>query len=379
MQRTDNTVKAKSAGRQVGSSTTINRKKVKRPKRSMDMVTTTDVKKSPKIRRFNGASVQKSVKHVSISEPEAQDTVIPEMEAQDALMYESEMQGLDVSAFGMQEAVMNTPVTTESLMREAEMEESVMQESIVEEPAMEESAVENSVMQDSVEEQVETEEEMSVSPHPLQVTANRRVQARKAATKTAKRLTARELKDQAIQKALASASRVESESETKQKKSSKMPMFRIGVGRVVLALACATVAVFAIVYFVNTNMPDVSLKVAAMQTGINASYPSYVPRDYSISSITSENKKIVLVFKNGHTNQSYTLTEETSSWDSNALLTNYIQPTYNDNYTVVKEQGLTIYVSGSNAAWVNGGVMYKITADNDVLSNKQIRSIATSL
>lgn len=191
------------------------------------------------------------------------------------------------------------------------------------------------------------------------------------------KVTAKELKEQAIKKALAEASNTTTMAEkTTDKKSGKI---KFGFGRVMLALSCAAAAVFAIAYFININMPDISLKVAAMQTGINASYPSYVPRGYVTSDISSENGKVTIRFKNSTENTSFTLTEEKSSWDSNALLTNFVKPTYKENYSIVREQGLTLYVSGSNAAWVNGGIIYKIEAENGILTNKQIRSIAVSL
>ena len=152
-----------------------------------------------------------------------------------------------------------------------------------------------------------------------------------------------------------------------------------GFGRVMLALSCAAAAVFAIVYFVNLNMPDISLRVAAMQTGINASYPNYVPRDYSVSSITSEDSKVTMEFQNSNTGDAFTLVEEASSWDSNALMSNYVKNEFGDSYTVVREQGLTIYISGNNAAWANGGIVYKINTTAGSLTNKQIKSIATSL
>lgn len=211
----------------------------------------------------------------------------------------------------------------------------------------------------------------------------------------APKLTAKELKDQAIKKALESAKKVNEEeaqpkmaamvtgkttTAKKTKKSGlKTKRAKFGAGRVMLALACAAAAVFAIVYFVNINMPDISLKVAAMQTGIEASYPSYVPRDYNLSDITSENGKITLNFRNAAAESAFTLVEEKSSWDSNALLSNFVKQAYGDNYTVVREQGLTIYVSGSNATWVNGGIVYKITTTSGSLTKKQIRSIAVSL
>ena len=186
------------------------------------------------------------------------------------------------------------------------------------------------------------------------------------------RQTAEEMKSQAIAKALQSASQPMKEKKAKSK-------MHFGWGRLMLAFGCAVAAVFLIVYFVNLHAPDISLKVAAMQTGIQASYPSYIPRDYNLSDITSEDKKIVLNFVNSSENTKYTLIEESSSWDSNALLSNYVKKEYGEDYTLVRENGLTIYIGNNGAAWVNGGVLYKILDNSSSLTKKQIRSIAVSL
>ena len=184
--------------------------------------------------------------------------------------------------------------------------------------------------------------------------------------------TGKEMKESAIQKALKAVSK----SSKKEKKSFGSVHF--GFKRILLAAACASVAVFAIVYFVNINAPNVSLKVAAMQSGIDASYPSYVPRDFNLTDITSESGRITISFKNSITGCSFSLLEEKTSWDSNALLNNYVK----DNipfYSTIKEQGLTIYMSDSISAWVNNGISYKLKVTAGSLTKKQIKSIAVSL
>ena len=191
--------------------------------------------------------------------------------------------------------------------------------------------------------------------------------------------SAQEIKQQAIALAVKKASAQTSDKQTSKKKKSADAKFHFGFGRVVLALACAAAAVFAIVYFVNLNSPDISLKVAAMQTGIEASYPSYIPRDFSLSDITSEDGKVTLNFTNSSNGDTYTLVEEKSSWDSNALLSNYVKKAYGENYTTIRENGLTIYVHNSDAAWVNGGVVYKLECKSGSLTKKQLRAIAVSL
>lgn len=190
---------------------------------------------------------------------------------------------------------------------------------------------------------------------------------------TTTRPTAQEIKEAAISKALAAAAK---KPVIKEKKSHTTFRFK----RVLLAVACASAAVFAIVYFVNLNAPNISLKVAAMQTGIEASYPSYVPRDFDLSDIISESGKVTLNFRNSNSGDAFSLIEEKSSWDSNALLNNFVKSEYGENYTAIREQGLTIYVSNSgDATWVNGGVIFKIKIVSGSLTKKQIKTIAVSL
>lgn len=241
---------------------------------------------------------------------------------------------------------------------------------------------------------VSSEDKVMETPqtHPMQVAANRKMRARSVASSgVSETMSAKEVKEQAIQKALASASRsAESEQPSRgsifsnkdSKRQSKMQNYgkiKFGFGRVVLALSCAAAAVFAIIYFVNLNMPDLSLKVAAMQTGIQATYPNYVPRDYTLSDIASEDGRVTLNFRSTNSNNTFSIVEEGSSWDSNALMTNYVTGNYSEDYTVLREQGITIYIDNNDACWVNGGVLYKLTATAGSLSKKQIKSIATSL
>ncbi len=204
-----------------------------------------------------------------------------------------------------------------------------------------------------------------------------------------------ELKDKAIRNALRSMADVDHEpevakkSETKVKgkpekqvkaKSAPRPAIKRKHSgrRFILAFACAAACVAMIVRFVSSNIPDISVKVAALQTGIQASYPSYVPREFSLQDIASENGRIVINFASDD-GKTFSLIEEKSSWDSSALVRNYVEPNWQSDYTTTHEQGITIYVSNSNAAWVNGGVLYKITAAPNVLTTKQLRNIVTSL
>ncbi len=211
------------------------------------------------------------------------------------------------------------------------------------------------------------------STRPVQKVAARPV---KRPTKTAVHPQLADDKDAALRKALRSVASMDDDLKTARAHTKTRK--KGGFKRFMLAFGCAAACVAAIIYFVGTNIPDISVRVAAMQTGIEASYPSYVPRGFSLSDISSEDSKITLTFTSADAG-TFTLVEEKSSWDSAALLRNYVEPTWQSNYTTTHEQGLTIYMFGSNATWVNGGVLYKINAEDNVLTKKQLRNIVTSI
>lgn len=210
--------------------------------------------------------------------------------------------------------------------------------------------------------------------HPVESTVRTRLALKRAKPIMKKPLSMREKKDQAIESALKSVA-------TMEKKGEKAPKMKnrsfFTFKRVALALGCSALAVGTIAFFVNLSMPDLSVRVTAMQTGIDAIYPSYIPRDYSLASVMSEEGKVTMVFSSA-SGDSFSLTEEKSSWDSSALESNYVKSAFSD-YVPVREQGLTLYISGSDCAWVNGGKVFVIDASSDNLSKKQLKSIAVSL
>lgn len=206
-------------------------------------------------------------------------------------------------------------------------------------------------------------------------TATRTINNKKLRTN---KLNPAELKERAIEEALQSVATMD---QPRAKTRPVMQTKRKGsVKRFAIAFACAAICVGGVIAFVSSNIPDISIRVAAMQTGITASYPSYVPRDYTLGDIFSEDGKITMVF-NGPNGAAFNLIEEKSSWDTSALVRNYIEPTWGNDYTTTNEQGITIYISNasSDAAWVNSGILYRITSSGTPLTKKQVRSIVVSL
>ena len=340
---------AASASRKPRASTTIDRKRVARPVRDGSIISRT----SEMV--VNRSSSQPQARQISVRQTSQAQSSRPQY-SQEAQMSQQQMQ--------------------QSQQKQQSQTQQQMQPQQMQSQQMQRSQAEMAQQQQMQARRMQVERIQQQRQRHLMQIATQRMQQRMAAKKeqpVVQKETAQQMKETAIEKALSTASRA-----GKQERESVRIHF--GFKRVLLAMACAAVCVFAIVYFVNLNAPNISLKVAAMQSGIEATYPTFVPREYSISNITSEDGKVTMVFKHSEDEaKGFVLIEEKSSWDSNALLNNFVRYEYGDDYTSVREQGLTIYISSSDAAWVNGGIVYKIKAPVNTLTKKQIKSIAVSL
>ena len=205
---------------------------------------------------------------------------------------------------------------------------------------------------------------------PLQSLAERRREADTISHFSAKKLTN---KSRQNSKALMSAMK----EETKPKSAPimvKKP--KVSKKHLIFAVASSICCMGVLYATLKFSMPDISAKVAAAQNG--ASYPSFVPRDFTARSASFQKNTFSLEFV-GPDKTRFTLDQEKLPWDSNALLNNYVKPTWGEQYDTVREQGLTIYMYQSNAAWVNGGTVYKLNTTSGSLSKKQLKNIITSL
>ncbi len=220
--------------------------------------------------------------------------------------------------------------------------------------------------------------------------ARQRQVAKRQAAQGGQQLTAQQLKDRAIQQALNKMNSVDAKGKQQAKgEGARLTTQFTDMGgkkahfwqnrKLAIAAVMAVVSICLLGYLVHLNLPDISVRVAAMQTGIEKAYPSYVPASYRLDGLVGEdNGRITMNFKNdqGH---KFTIMEEKSSWDSAAVLANYVKKNWGDDYSVAKGQGLTIYISDSNAAWVNGGVLYIVTDSDGHLTSSDLHDIAVSL
>jgi hypothetical protein len=133
-------------------------------------------------------------------------------------------------------------------------------------------------------------------------------------------------------------------------------------------------------FIVYLNMPIISVKVASVQAGIDATFPGYHPDGYSLDGPVSYSNGVVAIsFHANSGNSKFVIKQSKSPLDSSALK---IQVDNNSNHQTSESQegGLTIFTYNDNndAAWVNGGILYSISGDAK-LSSDQIRHIASSL
>ena len=218
--------------------------------------------------------------------------------------------------------------------------------------------------------------DISPRTHPMvQAVEAARVKQSSSVQKTTTHKPSDVIKTEAMQKAMDSAP---SGRQRNKAKAPKLASKNRASRR--LTFASAGVAMLLIGgYFTYINMPNISVRVAAAQAGIDASYPNYRPSGYSLAGpVAYDNGKVQMKFASNGGPQNFVLSQERSGWDSEAVLSNYVTPKAGESYTINKDSGLTVYVWENNAAWVSGGILYTVNGDAP-LAPDQIRRMATSL
>lgn len=126
------------------------------------------------------------------------------------------------------------------------------------------------------------------------------------------------------------------------------------------------------------NRASVQLQVASVRAGFQASMPAYAPSGFERQAASTQDQSVAINFVSPTSSQAFTLSQESSDWDSQTLFDSLVS--VNDNsYQTVQNNGRTIYIYGDgDAAWVDGGILYKVTG-NARLSSDQIISLATSM
>ena len=204
-----------------------------------------------------------------------------------------------------------------------------------------------------------------VRQHPVAAKALAKQHAAQPAPRSPK-----ELKDALIKERLAEAHPA-SEHHTRHRRHHSQP-------RLATIFTSSLALLLLAGYITYINLPNISMRVAAVRAGVAANYPNYSPDGYHFSGpIAYQPGEVSITFQSNTNSKSFHITQKESSWDSKAVLDNYVVK-QTGTYLTYQEQGLTIYSFGNKAAWVNGGLLYTIDGDAP-LSSEQLLNIASSM
>ncbi|MBP6961990.1 DUF4367 domain-containing protein [Candidatus Saccharibacteria bacterium] len=132
-------------------------------------------------------------------------------------------------------------------------------------------------------------------------------------------------------------------------------------------------------FFAIQNVPNLSMRVAAARAGFDASMPGYSPSGFSFKGpIKYSPGQVTISFDSNTDDREYTVTQRSTNWNSDALLSNYVV-TSNKQYQTYLDRGRTLYIyDESNATWIDNGVWYQVEGNSDMTTDQLVR-IASSI
>ena len=186
-------------------------------------------------------------------------------------------------------------------------------------------------------------------------------------------LTGSNLKDYLIKNQLNQP--VDKKARHKAEKSAAKLASKRHFTRTSLVTAALAVAVLG-GYMAYTNMPSLSIRVAASQAGIDSQSP-YTPNGYSIDGpVAYSPGQMTISYKSNSGSPGYSITEQNTSLDSKEAFDSLSGS--NSDYTTNDLDGIVVYYHNDNATWVKGGVLYTLNG-NSLLSDDQIANIVKSV
>ena len=133
-------------------------------------------------------------------------------------------------------------------------------------------------------------------------------------------------------------------------------------------------AVLLIGFITNQNIPNITVRVASARAGVDASLPGYLPAGFSMHGrVAYRPGEITIGYKSNSDQRSFEVKQTISSWDSQALLENFVA-TNQKPFQTYQDNGKTIYIyDNSNATWVDRGIWYQIEGTSSLNSDQLLR------
>jgi hypothetical protein len=146
----------------------------------------------------------------------------------------------------------------------------------------------------------------------------------------------------------------------------------------IAGFATATLGVLliagVIAYF---NAPGLSVQLASYRAGFDAKLPAYSPAGFSFGDLSYGTGNVTVSYQSDDSRK-FSIKQQTSDWDSQALLTNFVASA-NKAYQTYERAGRTVYFFGDNTAtWVDNGIWYTVNGNNSLTKN-QLLDLAGSI
>ncbi len=180
-----------------------------------------------------------------------------------------------------------------------------------------------------------------------------------------------------VERALATADAHEAPMHHPRKKRKLMHKLGISARAMTISSTVFAVALLSGFYAIQ-NVPNLSMRVAATRAGFDASMPGFSPSGFSFKGpINYAPGQVTISFQSRTDDRTYNVVEQESSWNSDALLANYVVSETNQ-YQTYLDRGRTLYIyNGSNATWVDNGIWYQIVGDSDLTTDQLVRIAAS--
>lgn len=132
-------------------------------------------------------------------------------------------------------------------------------------------------------------------------------------------------------------------------------------------------------FYTYSNIPSISLKMKAGQTGFTANVPSYKPTGFSLNrAIQSKPGSVIISYNSRIDDRAFSITQEKTNLSNETISSLFLNEITN-NYSAEATPDKTVYIyDDSNAAWVKDGILYNIQG-NAQLSRSQLLNLASSL
>lgn len=144
--------------------------------------------------------------------------------------------------------------------------------------------------------------------------------------------------------------------------------------------AVAVISIVVLAFAAWIKLPQLSVKLAATKSHVNASLPTYVPPGFAMSGHAKATEdKVVVSFKSKEDPaKSFSLTQRNSNMDSTAMASTLLPTKAAVQTSQINGTTVYIYDANNDAMWVNHGVHYQLH-DKANLDSNEVLKIAQSL